>query len=310
MNLFEPQLFKLMEDILINGEDRIDRTGVGTISTFGQLLDIDLRLGFPIVTSKAMGLKSILSELLWFIEGSCDERRLAEILHGTRDESKTTIWSGNANADYWEPKARFTGDLGPVYGVQWRHWETSTVVDYDDYLRHDDGSTTYFGAKVKTQRVDQLQRIVDTLKNNPTDRRMILSAWNVGMLDKMALPPCHMMAQFYLNAQNELSCQMYQRSVDVFLGLPYNISSYAALTHMIAHVIGAKVGKLRMCLGDTHIYTNHVDQVKLQLSREPSAVLPEFSIKNKVDSIDKFSLSDFLLTGYSPQSKIDAIMAV
>lgn len=283
---FEYHLLNLYHDILSNGEHREDRTGTGTISTFGRQLRINLQEGFPILTTKKMGFKSIFAELLWFVEGSSDERRLAEILYGTRDESKQTIWSGNANADYWKSNALYEGDLGRVYGVQWRYWQKP------------DGSGE----------IDQLSQIISQIKTDPTNRRMILSAWNVGELHQMALPPCHMMAQFYVS-KGKLSCQMYQRSVDSFLGLPYNISSYAMLVHMIAHVTDLDVGELIMTFGDTHIYSNHVEQVKEQITRA-TLELPSLKFNRKISSIDDFKLDDCVLVGYNSHPSIKAEMAV
>jgi thymidylate synthase len=283
---FEYHLLNLYHDILSNGEHREDRTGTGTISVFGRQLRINLQEGFPILTTKKMGFKSIFAELLWFIEGSSDERRLAEILYGTRDESKQTIWSGNANADYWKSNALYEGDLGRVYGVQWRYWQKP------------DGSGE----------IDQLSQIISQIKTDPTNRRMILSAWNVGELHMMALPPCHMMAQFYVS-KGKLSCQMYQRSVDSFLGLPYNISSYAMLVHMIAHVTDLDVGELIMTFGDTHIYSNHVEQVKEQIART-TLELPSLKFNRKISSIDDFKLDDCVLVGYNSHPSIKAEMAV
>ena len=195
--------------VLDNGQVRDDRTGTGTIGVFGMQQRYDLSKGFPAVTTKRLAFKACLSELLWFIEGSGDERRLREILHGSRDSEKTTIWTANAEADYWKPKAKFEGDLGRVYGVQWRD----------------------FGG------VDQLTSLIEGIRKDPYGRRHILTAWNPAELDQMALPPCHCFAQFYV-ANGKLSCQMYQRSCDMFLGVPFNIASYSLLTHMIAQEIG------------------------------------------------------------------------
>lgn len=299
----------LLKTILRYGEKRVDRTGTGTLAIFGEQLRIDLREGFPAITTKKLAWKAMATELQWFIEGSGDERRLAEILHGTRDPEKKTIWTDNANAPYWTPKANYPGDLGAVYGVQWRHFKGVELRSAGDSLNYDDGSTLYFDAKVLIKEVDQLKQVIQTLKTNPTDRRIILSAWNPAELHRMALPPCHMFAQFYLNNKRELSCQMYQRSVDTFLGLPFNIASYALLTHQIAHVIGADVGELIMILGDTHIYNDHVDQVRLQLTRTPSAV-PTLKFNRQVEDIEHFRFEDFQLEGYSPQSAITAVMSV
>jgi thymidylate synthase len=274
------QYHDLLEDILNNGEVKDDRTGVGTISVFGRQLRFDLTAGFPAVTTKKLAWKSVVSELLWFIEGSGDERRLAEILHGSRDIERSTIWTGNAQAAYWTPKARYDGDLGRVYGVQWRDWRG----------------------------VDQLTNLIEGIKKDPNGRRHILAAWNVDELDKMALPPCHVLAQFYVS-NGKLSCHMYQRSVDVFLGLPFNIASYALLTHMIAQVCDLKVGELIISTGDTHIYSNHVEQVKEQLSREEYP-LPALFLNPEIKNIDKFSMDDILLFDYQSHGTIKADMAV
>ncbi len=275
----------LLQKILDNGIDSSDRTGVGTRSLFAEQLRFDLKQGFPAVTTKKLAWKSMVAELLWFLEGTGDERRLAEIQHGTRKPEKTTIWTANANADYWKPKARYEGDLGRVYGVQWRHW------------RKVDGWKT----------VDQLKNLVDGLTNDPTGRRHIISAWNPGELDLMALPPCHMMAQFYIR-NNQLSCQMYQRSCDAFLGLPFNIASYALLTHLIAKTIGAEVNELIITLGDVHIYNNHFDAVKTQLSRT-SYALPKLHIADHA-TVWSAKLDDFALIDYQCHPTIQAEMAV
>jgi len=231
------------------------------------------------------------SELLWFIEGSSDERRLCEILHGTRDKDKRTIWTDNAEADYWTG-GKFEGDLGRVYGVQWRDWTT--------YPK--EGS---FG-DVKS--VDQLADVIQRIKDKPWDRRHIITAWNPGELDQMALPPCHMTFQFYV-ADNKLSCHMFQRSCDMFLGVPFNIASYALLTHMIAQVTNLDVGELVLTLGDAHIYSNHFDQVKEQLSRVPDT-LPTLMIDKSIKYINDFTMDSFRLENYNPQKSIKAPMAV
>jgi thymidylate synthase len=274
------QYHELLEDILNNGEVKDDRTGVGTISVFGRQLRFDLSKGFPAITTKKLAWKSVVSELLWFIEGSGDERRLAEILYGSRDPERSTIWTGNAQAAYWTPKAKYDGDLGRVYGVQWRDWHG----------------------------VDQLANLIEGIKADPNGRRHILTAWNVAELDKMALPPCHVLAQFYVS-NGKLSCHMYQRSVDVFLGLPFNIASYALLTHMIAQVCDLKVGELIISTGDTHIYSNHVEQVKEQLSREEYP-LPLLFLTPEIKNIDKFSMDAILLFDYQSHGTIKADMAV
>lgn len=274
------QYHNLLEDILKNGEIKDDRTGVGTHSVFGRQLRFDLQEGFPAITTKKLAWKACVGELLWFLEGSNDERRLAEITHGT-SEGKVTIWTPNAMAPYWKPKAKFEGDLGRVYGVQWRDWTG----------------------------IDQVKNLVEGLKNDPYSRRHILSAWNVGELDQMALPPCHVMSQFYVNKNKELSCHMYQRSVDVFLGLPFNIASYALLTHMIAQVCDLKVGELIISTGDTHIYKDHIEQVKIQLSREEYP-LPTLWLNPKVTDINDFKMEDIKLNDYQSHDTIKANMAV
>ena len=283
------QYHNLLEDILTNGEIRDDRTGVGTISVFGRSIRFDLRRGFPAITTKKLAWKACVGELLWFIEGSSDERRLAEITHGT-SEGTVTIWTPNAQASYWKHKAKFEGDLGRVYGVQWRDW-------------------------VKTDKppvrvsIDQLQTLITQIKQDPYSRRHILSSWNVAELEDMALPPCHIMSQFYVNKNNELSCHMYQRSVDVFLGLPFNIASYALLTHMIAHVCNLKVGELMISMGDTHIYKDHVEQVKEQLTREEYS-LPRLFLNFDIKDITEFTMDDIHLEDYQSHGPLKAPMAV
>ena len=276
---------ELVSKVLFQGEPSEDRTGVGTISLFGEQLRFDLSAGFPAVTTKKLAWRAVVAELLWFIEGSRDERRLAEIQYGTRDESKKTIWSANADADYWKSKAVFASDLGRVYGVQWRQWQKP----------RNNGP------------VDQLKNLIDGLKKDPTGRRHIISAWNVGELDQMALPPCHMFAQFYLR-NNKLSCHMYQRSADLFLGVPFNIASYALFTHLIAKEIGTGVGELIISFGDVHVYTNHIEQCKLQLSREPLP-LCELDI-SQVQSIFTATVDQCLLKNYECFPAIPAPMAV
>jgi thymidylate synthase len=270
-----------LHDVLNNGTVREDRTGTGTIGVFGMQQRYDLGAGFPAVTTKKLAFKACLSELLWFLEGSSDERRLAEILHGSSEEDKRTIWTDNALAPYWLPKAKYQGDLGRVYGVQWRD----------------------FGG------VDQLLQLVEGIKQDPYGRRHIITAWNPAELDQMALPPCHCFAQFYVSADNKLSCQMYQRSCDMFLGVPFNVASYSLLTHMIAQVCGLGVGEFVHVLGDAHIYLNHVEQVKEQLSREPLPA-PTLWINPEVKDITQFTMKDFRLDGYQSHATIKAPMAV
>jgi len=266
--------------VLDNGAQRDDRTGVGTIGVFGMQQRYDLSQGFPAVTTKKLAFKACLGELLWFIEGSGDERRLAEITYGEA-EGKTTIWTPNALAPYWIPKAKYQGDLGRVYGVQWRDFNGT----------------------------DQLMTLIEGIKKDPYGRRHIITAWNPAELDQMALPPCHCFAQFYVSADNKLSCQMYQRSCDMFLGVPFNVASYSLLTHMIAQVCGLGVGEFVHVLGDAHIYLNHVEQVKEQLSREPLPA-PTLWINPEVTDILNFKMEDFRLDGYQSLAPIKAPMAV
>ena len=289
-----------LNHILINGEEREDRTGVGTKSIFGLQMRFDLRKEFPAVTTKRLAWRAVVSELLWFLEGSGDERRLAEILHDTRDADKKTIWTANAEADYWRPKAKYDGDLGRVYGVQWRNWRTPVSME-----RHEFKGIQYSTAK---NSVDQVTKLIEDIKQDPTSRRHILTAWNPGELDQMALPPCHVMSQFYVN-KGELSCQMYQRSADMFLGVPFNIASYSLLTHMIAHACDLKVGDFVHTIGDAHIYNDHVDQVHEQIKRDP---LPGPKLIIDCDSKDIFDIKmeHINLINYQSHPPISAPMAV
>ena len=259
------QYLDLLQDILDNGVDKGDRTGTGTRSVFGRQMRFDLSQGFPLLTTKKVHLKSIIYELLWFLKGDTNVRYLQE--HGVR------IWNEWADEN---------GDLGPVYGAQWRNWNNEGI--------------------------DQIKTLIETLKKNPNDRRMIVTAWNPSQVPNMALPPCHMMFQFYV-ANNKLSCMLYQRSCDMFLGVPFNIASYALLTMMVAHVCGFELGEFVHTLGDTHIYNNHFEQVKEQLSREPRP-LPQMLIKRKVDSIDDFQYEDFELINYDPWPAIKGVVSV
>ena len=281
---------ELCKKILFAGTDTNDRTGVGTLSLFAEQLRFDLKAGFPAITTKKLAWRSVVAELIWFMEGSDDERRLAEIQFGTRDNTKKTIWTANATADYWLPRARFDGDLGRIYGVQWRQWR----------------SPIFKGSYSFTE-TDQLKNLIEGLKADPNSRRHIISAWNPGDLDKMALPPCHAFMQFYLR-NNVLSCQMYQRSADVFLGVPFNIASYALLTHLVAKEIGADVGELILTFGDVHIYKNHVDAVEEQLTRKPYD-FPTLDISN-VNSLYSFTVEDCKLINYESYATIKAEMAV
>ena len=282
-----------LKNILENGEDRPDRTGVGTRSIFGLQMRFNLEDGFPAITTKKLAWKAVVSELLWFIEGSGDEYRLREILHGDRYSEKRTIWTDNAEADYWVKRKlqRHPGDLGRVYGVQWRRWRKPLIRIN----------------KVILQNHDQLLELIDGIKSDPYSRRHIITAWNPGELDLMALPPCHMMAQFYVN-NGKLSCQMYQRSADMFLGVPFNIASYALFTHMIAQVCNLEVGELIITLGDAHIYNNHFEQVKEQIKREPKP-LATLELNSEISVITEFEMEDVELVGYESHEAIKAPMA-
>ena len=272
--------------ILENGEERLDRTGTGTIGVFGMQQRYNLQKSFPAVTTKKLAFKAMVGELLWFIEGSCDERRLAEITHGTRDKSKTTVWTANAQSPSWKEKAMFDGHLGAIYGYQWRRWWC-------------DGETN----------IDQLLTLIEGIKSDPYGRRHIITAWNPADLDKMALPPCHCLAQFYVSADNKLSCQMYQRSMDTYLGGPFNIASYSLFTHMIAQVCGLQVGEFIHTIGDAHIYLNHIEQVKEQLSREPFPA-PQLWLNPDISDITKFTMDDIKLLNYKSHPSLPAPMAV
>ncbi len=258
----------LLAHVLEHGTEKSDRTGTGTRSVFGWQMRFDLREGFPLVTTKKLHLKSIVHELIWFLRGDTNIAYLKE--HGV------SIWDEWADAN---------GDLGPVYGAQWRSWPTA------------DGGT-----------VDQIRWVVDEIRRNPDSRRLIVSAWNVGELPEMALMPCHTMFQFYV-ADGRLSCQLYQRSGDIFLGVPFNIASYALLTHMVAQVCGLEVGDFVHTLGDAHLYNNHVEQAKLQLGREPLP-LPRLKLNPGVRSIFDFRYEDVAIEGYRSHPAIKAPVAV
>lgn len=292
-----------LQFVLDNGVTKTDRTGTGTVSVFGMQQRYNLADSFPAVTTKKLAWKSVVSELLWFIEGSGDENRLREILHGSRDPEKATIWTANATAPYWTSKHKnfppkgpqYPGDLGRVYGVQWRHWQAK-----DKTL---DGPS-----RLVYREVDQLAKLIEDIQRDPNGRRHILTAWNPAELDDMALPPCHVFSQFYV-ADGRLSCQMYQRSCDMFLGVPFNIASYSLLTHMIAQVCGLGVGEFVHVLGDAHIYLNHVKQVKEQLEREPLPA-PQLMLNPLCTTIDQFTMADITLDGYTSHPPITAEMAV
>lgn len=258
----------LLSHVLNNGLEKEDRTGIGTKSIFGYQMRYDLAQGFPLLTTKKLHLKSIIHELLWFLKGDTNIRYLKE--NGVR------IW------DEWADAA---GDLGPVYGQQWRAWRTA------------DGNT-----------IDQISTIISELMKNPQSRRLILNAWNVGDLKDMALPPCHCLVQFNVQGRY-LSCQLYQRSADIFLGVPFNIASYALLTLMIAQVTGYQPGEFIHTLGDAHLYLNHIEQAQMQLQRQPRP-LPRMTLNEKVSSIFDFTFDDFLLEDYDPHPHIKALVAV
>jgi len=282
----------LLSHILENGETREDRTSVGTISSFGHQLKFDLRDGFPAVTTKKLAWKGVVSELIWFLEGSDDERRLAEIRYNTNRDELTdidkypTIWTDNADSqgkNLGYENSSLVKKLGPVYGVQWRNW---------------DGK-------------DQIEELLHSLKNNPTSRRHILSAWNVAMIDKMALPPCHLLAQFYVSSGRNLDCHMYQRSADMFLGVPFNIASYSLLIHILGKILNLTPGYFIHSFGDAHIYLNSVEQVKEQIKRSPRS-LPKLKFPeiNNLEDLKDLSLDDFVLEGYDPHPAIKAKMAI
>jgi thymidylate synthase len=258
----------LMQHVLDKGTQKHDRTGTGTISVFGYQMRFDLQQGFPMVTTKKLHLKSIIHELIWFLSGDTNIKYLKE--NGVR------IWDEWADAE---------GNLGPVYGSQWRSWPAP------------DG-----------RHIDQISQIINTIKNNPDSRRIIVSAWNVAEIENMALPPCHAFFQFYV-ADGKLSCQLYQRSADIFLGVPFNIASYALLTMMVAQVCGLQYGDFVHTLGDAHLYNNHIEQAKLQLSREPKP-LPVMKINPGVKDIFDFKFEDFTLEDYDPHPHIKGIVAV
>jgi thymidylate synthase len=285
---------QLIHKIINEGSIKEDRTGVGTISLFGEQLRFDLSKGFPAITTKKLAWKSVVSELLWFIEGSGDERRLKELLYNDSTIDKKTIWSDNAQSNYWVDRKRkkHYHDLGRIYGVQWRQWRAPVLGVNKMGIRH----------------IDQLQELIKGIKEDPNGRRHIITAWNPGELDIMALPPCHCFAQFYVN-NGKLSCQMYQRSADVFLGVPFNIASYALFTHMIAQSCSLDAGELIITFGDVHLYSNHVDQAKEQLGRN-EYTLPKLKLNENVKDITKFTMNDIDLENYQCHPAIKADMAV
>ena len=286
------QYLELLNFVLEHGEERADRTNTGVISSFGHQIRFNLEDGFPAVTTKSLAWKGVVSELLWFLEGSDDERRLAEIRFKKNRSELTdlkkfsTIWTDNADNQGIELGYENTDlikKLGPIYGVQWRNWNG----------------------------VDQIKKLIDDLSSNPNGRRHILSAWNVEKIDSMALPPCHVMSQFYVSESNRLSCQMYQRSADMFLGVPFNIASYALLQSIIANILNLRPGEFVHTFGDAHIYKNSINQVKEQLTREPKK-LPKLIMPsiNSIDDLQNLSVDDFILDGYESHPAIKAPMAI
>ncbi|XP_055490171.1 thymidylate synthase [Leucoraja erinacea] len=284
----EHQYLQHVRHILEKGVHKEDRTGTGTISVFGLQAKYSLRDSFPLLTTKRVFWKGILQELLWFIKGSTNSRELSA--------KGVKIWDANGSREFLDKQGftcREECDLGPVYGFQWRHFGA----EYKDM------HTDYTG-----QGVDQLQNVIDTIKNNPEDRRIIMCAWNPKDIPQMVLPPCHALCQFYV-ANGELSCQLYQRSGDMGLGVPFNIASYALLTYMIAHITGLKPGDFIHTLGDAHVYKNHIEALKIQLQREPRP-LPKLKILRKVENIDDFRAEDFNVEDYNPHATIKMEMAL
>jgi len=262
------QYLELLDHVLQQGTAKSDRTGTGTISVFGYQMRFDLNEGFPLLTTKKLHLRSIIHELLWFLQGDTNIKYLKD-----------------NNVSIWDEWANENGDLGPVYGKQWRSWQTSNG-----------------------QAIDQISQLIQNIKTNPDSRRLIVSAWNIGEIEKMALPPCHVLFQFYV-AEGKLSCQLYQRSADIFLGVPFNIASYALLTMMVAQVCQLKPGDFVHTFGDAHLYNNHLDQARLQLTREPRH-LPVMNINPDVKDIFGFHFDDFELQGYDPHPHIKAAVSV
>ena len=289
------QYLEALSFIKNTGRVKEDRTGVGTTSVFGYQMRFDLQKGFPAVTTKRLAWKAVVAELLWFLEGSTDERRLAEIQHGSRDISKNTIWSANANSqakDLGYENSKVVKQLGPIYGYQWRHY----------------GGDSWAGGN--NTGTDQIRDLVTELITNPKSRRLILSAWNPNHTKQMTLPPCHVLSQFEVH-QGVLNCQLYQRSADMFLGVPFNIASYSLLTHMLAQIVGLKAGEFVWTGGDCHIYNNHFEQVEEQLSRKPKSK-PTLQIP-KAYTIQQFiesDVSEYKLVNYEPMNTIKAPMAV
>jgi len=285
----ETQYLNLVREIIESGKVKNDRTHVGTLSVFGRQLRFNLRDNiFPLLTTKRVFFRGVVEELLWFIRGSTNAKELSD--RGVH------IWDGNGSREYLDRYGftdREEGDLGPIYGFQWRHSGAEYVDMHSDYTG---------------QGIDQLQEVIDKIKSSPNDRRLIMCAWNPKDIGKMALPPCHALIQFYVS-DKELSCMMYQRSADMGLGVPFNIASYALLTLMVAHITGLQPGEFIHNLGDAHVYLNHVTQLKEQLTRTPR-LFPTLTIRRQVSCIDDFHADDFELSGYNPHGKIQMDMAV
>ena len=283
----EYQYLHLIQKVLTSGSKRDDRTGVGTLSLFGAMMRFDLSKGFPLLTTKKMYWKGIVDELLWFLSGCTDSNVLSS--KGVR------IWNANGSESFLQSRGlchRRQGDLGPVYGFQWRHWGAEYASADDDYTN---------------KGIDQIVRCIDQIKNTPTSRRIILSAWNVSDLDKMALPPCHILCQFYVS-DGKLSCMLTQRSGDIGLGIPFNIASYALLTTIMAHCCSLQPGEFIHCIGDAHIYSNHVSALKQQIERRPKP-FPLVTITAKSRDIDSITSSDIVLTNYESHGPIRMKMA-
>jgi len=271
------QYLTALRSVYREGVDRPTRTGISERALFGMQIRYAMADGFPAVTTKKLAFESVKAELLWFLKGNSDVKELQKM--------GSHIWDANANAPYWKSKARFEGDLGRIYGVQWRNWKTP-----------------------EGKEIDQLASIVERIRTQPHDRRLIVSAWNPGELDNMALPPCHVLFQFFVN-RGTLSLQMYQRSADMFLGVPFNIASYALLLHMVAQVTGLRAGEFIHSIGDAHIYLNHLEQVKEQLKRRPYP-LPQLCLNPEIKNIDAFTMEDITLLHYMHHPSIKAPMAV
>lgn len=306
---------QLVEDVIVNGEEREDRTGVGTLSVFGRQCRYDLNEGFPILTTKKVHLKSVVGELLWFLRGDTNVKWLND--HGI------TIWDEWSTQEQCAKFGRKQGDLGYVYGALWRRWEAidktveTGTCEYDITSISSGTEQGLYTGFIDTtsvpwhpvRKVDQIQRVIDQIKTNPSSRRLIVTGWNPGTCDLVTLPPCHTMFQFYVSLKDKLSCQLYQRSCDLGLGQPFNVASYALLTHMIAQVCGLGVGEFVHTFGDLHVYKNHVDKLKQQLAREPFPA-PRLWLNPEIKDIDAFTFDDIKLEGYQHHPAIKMEVAV